>query len=207
MGSSPGVEVAVLVYRHLMEDLEMLKTPSTLKWLAEKRARVAGKLEPQERLLQQVESKVVKLRDDLAALDHALFLFDSSVDATGIETISAWAGNYGTRGSLMDYLAFEVETSSPAPVSTRELTLRVVERFALVFDTPELRARWKRNSLLRALNKLAAAGKLEVVPGTSPPQMNAWRWTQPKSLTLAELRAASALVEAATANELADAEA
>ncbi len=207
MGSSPGVEVAVLVYRHLMEDLEMLKTPSTLKWLAEKRARVAGKLEPQERLLQQVESKVVKLRDDLAALDHALFLFDSSVDATGIETISAWAGNYGTRGSLMDYLAFEVETSSPAPVSTRELTLRVVERFALVFDTPELRARWKRNSLLRALNKLAAAGKLEVVPGTSPPQMNAWRWTQPKSLTLAELRAASALVEAAAANELADAEA
>ena len=206
MGSSPGVEVAVLVYRHLMEDLEMLKTPSTLKWLAEKRARVAGKLEPQERLLQQVESKVVKLRDDLAALDHALFLFDSSVDATGIEDISAWAGNYGTRGSLMDYLAFEVETSSPAPVSTRELTLRVVERFALVFDTPELRARWKRNSLLRALNKLAAAGKLEVVPGTSPPQMNAWRWTQPKSLTLAELRAASALVEAAAANELADAE-
>ena len=44
MGTSPGVAVAVLVYRHLMEDLEMLKTPSALKWLAEKRGRLAHDL-------------------------------------------------------------------------------------------------------------------------------------------------------------------
>ena len=206
MGSSPGVEVAVLVYRHLMEDLEMLKTPSTLKWLAEKRARVAGALEPQERLLQQVESEVVKLRADLAALDQALGLFDSSVDAAGIESIAAWAGNYGRRGSLLEFLASVVEASAPHPVSTHELLDRSMEHFGLVFETKALRIRWKRNSLLRALKHLGEKGKLAPIPRAHGPQAGTWQWVQPKAVTLAELRAASALVEAAAANELADAE-
>jgi len=182
----------------LMEDLEMLKTPPTLKWLAEKRARVAGALEPQERLLRQVESKVVKLRADLAALDQALFLYDSSRDATAIEPIAAWAGNYGTRGSLMEFLASVVESRSPVPVSTQDLKVLALERFALVFETKALLARWRHNSLVSVLKRLVAIGKLEVVPGANHSQMNAWRWAKPKVLTLAELRASANLVEQAT---------
>ncbi len=112
----------------------MLKTPSTLKWLAEKRARVAGALEPQERLLQQVESNVVKLRADLAALDQALGLFDSSVDAAGIEAIAAWAGNYGPKGSLSEFVASLVEAST----STRNFRNIVSAEFAVSILPSEL---------------------------------------------------------------------
>ena len=207
MGTSPGVEVAVLVYRHLMKDLEMLKTPPTLKWLAEKRARVAGKLEPQELLLQKVELRVVKLRADLKALDQALGMYDSSVNASAIKPIAAQAGNYGTRGSLTACLASVVEANSPGSVSTRELLTQTVVRFGLVFETSELRLRWTRNSLRNALKALAKAGKLEAVPGTKAPQMSYWRWVQPKQFTLAELRASAALLDAEVESQTAGANA
>lgn len=43
----------------------MKKTPSSLKWLAEKRARIAGQLESQEQVLELI-------REDVAALEQAL---------------------------------------------------------------------------------------------------------------------------------------
>jgi hypothetical protein len=191
-----------------MEDLEMFKIPPTLKWLAEKRARVAGELGHRERRLQCVEAEVVGLRADLAALDKALFLYDRSVNAQSIEPISAWAGNYGTRGSLMEFLSSLVEASAPSPISTRELTQKTMERFTLVFETEILLTRWKHNSLLSALKRLVNAGKVELLPRAKVGHSGSWRWVEPKVLTLAELRASSALIAAeATANELADAEA
>lgn len=87
---------------------QMKKTPSALKWLAEKRARVAFVLEFNQRLIKSFEEKGDKPKTDLAALDPSITLYDSKIDPTKIDPVNSWAagrlggwaGNYrGERGA------------------------------------------------------------------------------------------------------------
>jgi hypothetical protein len=173
-------------------------TPPALKWLAEKRARIAGKLDQRERTLTELQSRVAKLRDDLAALDRTLSVYDSQIDALAIQPVYAWKGKYGKRGALKQFIAQVVESRSPETISTDQLALLAMAHFALDFPTSVLRKRWQTNTLLNALKDLREAGKVERLHDLHTGTVGLWRWAQPVAVTLADLRAAAARAKSPT---------
>ncbi len=195
-----------------MKALNMKKTPSALKWLAEKRARVAGELVSSNQIcdiinediaaLNQELSKLDELRvvaesqrdvilANLAALDSTVTLYDANIKPSSIEPIHAWQGRYETRGSLRDFLVKTLQDRAPEFVTTTELTTLAMVTFSLVFTHPSQRRAWYKNSLRGALKVLASQGHLERTqdPSVCSGVVGSWRWkdtsTQP---TLAELR-------------------
>ena len=82
----------------------MKKTPSALKWLAEKRARVVGDLFHKEGLLAEVQAHVAKLSGELTSLDATIAIYDSAIQAHLIAPIHAWQDRHGRRGAFKDAL-------------------------------------------------------------------------------------------------------
>lgn len=70
------------------------RTPSSLKWLIEKRSRLAGKLIWTEERLQRTHQRLKQLEEDLAttckrlqAIDIAIGIHEIPIDPTGLRTI------------------------------------------------------------------------------------------------------------------------
>lgn len=189
------------------------KVPSALKWLAEKRARVAGHLQANkgthellcghvdvlERELQaavalkgKTAENVQKLTEALAALDSTVVIYDESIQPEDIGIINGWQGRYGKRGALREYLLEVLAQRSPDHVSSPELAFLAINEFGLVFAHPDDRKRWYQNSLKNALKDSEKLGKVE----RSPDLLNlgndarGWRLKQEKAATLSGLQAA-----------------
>lgn len=194
-----------------MKAPNMKKTPSALKWLAEKRARMAGELqcaeqvsqylesdadelrkelEMLERLLAAAKQKQDRLRIEVAALDQVIVLYDEGITPSLIAPINAWQGNYGKLGALREFLIETIRARSPNYVSTKELEILTITHFALVFEHRALQARWCHDSFRGALKSLATKGTIERGPDQSctTNQLGKWRWKQEAPRTLAELR-------------------
>ncbi len=96
-----------------MKAPEMKKTPTALKWLAEKRARIAGELQSADQVSQYLredieelhqqtaviaeflaaaEQKQERLRGELAALDQVVVLYDAGLRPDSIAPINGWQG-------------------------------------------------------------------------------------------------------------------
>ena len=139
------------------------KVPSALKWLAEKRARVAGHLQANkgtyellcghvdalDRELQaavalkaKTGENVQKLTEALAALDRTVVIYDESIQPEGIGIINGWQGRYGKRGALREYLLEVLALRSPDHVTSPELAFLAINEFGLVFSHPDDRKRW-----------------------------------------------------------------
>lgn len=194
-----------------MKDLRMKKTPTALKWLAEKRARVAGELQcaeqvshhleadagelrselkTLERLIAAAQQRQDRLRIEVAALDQVVVLYDENITPSLIAPINAWQGNYGKRGALKDFLADTLRARAPEYVSTKELEVLTIAHFSLVFEHRALQARWCHDSFRSTLKVLATQGTLERGPdqNSRTNQLGKWRWKQEVAPTLAELR-------------------
>ena len=134
----------------------MKKTPSALKWLAEKRARVAGALlsakqlaecltddlaelhkrtATTEVLLQLASRRKEELAKELSALDQVVVIYDEKLKPELIQPINGWEGHYGTRGALRGFLVATLKNRWPEFVSTLELEVLTVSHFSLVFET------------------------------------------------------------------------
>jgi len=102
------------------------RTPPDLKWLLNERAALAGEIEKaslrhatlvhtQARLEKQLagvmtaieRARVDKKRSQasLDALDATMGLVNIQVNPCAAGTVMAWAGKYGMRGGLRDYIA------------------------------------------------------------------------------------------------------
>lgn len=195
----------------------MKKTPSALKWLAETRARVSGQLQSAQATCELVRQQVASAEEKLAslralesicdeqvtkrakaleALDGSVVIFDKSIQPKSIGTIKAWAGRYGKRGALREYLHEVIKSRAPEFVSTSELGVRAVMEFSLVFAHYQQRRTWFRNSLRNALVALEQNGHIErsldaceIIGGGT--EVRGWRCKQESLQTLAELRAQS----------------
>ena len=186
----------------------MKKTPSALKWLAEKRGRVAHQVQSNAStgaLLQEhIESLVMELEAarlqlaciqkrgvqfvaELSALDQTVKIYDETLDPTCIEPIKAWKGRYGERGALRRYLRNALQEASPADLSTAELAFRAMEEFSLEFVNKSERQQWWDNSLRRALGCMHQQGLVEKAE-SGLNTFQRWRWKQEQPKTLAELR-------------------
>lgn len=194
------------------------RTPPDLKWLLNERAAVAGevnkaiirshtlaaKMEVLQQQMVRLEqrSHVVKRVQDarhvtLDALDVAIGLAHERVrpDAAGI--VNAWAGKYGKRGVLKQFVVVALKDAAPGALNIRELLDRIIKHFQILILVPADR-RSLKSSVSNVIVQLFKQGK--VVPlhsrtgGSSP---GLWRWMAPT--TLSDLAAkAKALSHAAT---------
>lgn len=158
----------------------MKKVPSALKWLAEKRARIAGQLQASQQVLELVSAQVDSLEKELAAmkavkehctakvaqhtgelacLEGSVAIYDDTIDPKEIGTVNGWAGRYGKRGALREFLLKALEFRAPEYVSTSELALLAMAEFSLVFEHWKLRKQWYNYSLRNALVGWSSKGE------------------------------------------------
>ncbi len=175
-----------------MKVLYMKKTPSALKWLAEKRARVAHDLAQTERIVAGLTERLEALRVDLAALDRTLGIYDPSIDPDAIGSVNGWQGKAGHRGALRGTVLKVLEDHAPDWVSTVNVEALVTMNLGLFFELPELRSHWYAGSFRSTLKKLVLSGLVEKDDDSGLPNgMVRWRLKQEKVRTLAELREGS----------------
>ena len=189
----------------------MKKVPSALKWLAEKRARIAGaalsaeqlttcltedladlrqRTATTEALLKSAIRRKEELAKELSALDQVVVIYDETLKPELIQPINGWQGHYGTRGALRGFLVATLKERWPEFVSTLELEVLTVSHFSLVFETRQLRSHWYRGSFRNTVKILATQGLVERahIPSNPSQQVGHWRWKQEVAPTLAELR-------------------
>lgn len=167
----------------------MKKTPSALKWLAETRARLAHDLADSERIQAVVVTRTAKLRDDLAALDRTLTIYDPAIRPENVEGVQAHRAAYGKRGNLIGAIERLLKAQAPNYVSTEMLVLLLSAEFNLRFETRQEMVRWQKNVVGRALRKLVNRGDVEREqdPSVFTSELGRWRWT---SSTVVETLAA-----------------
>lgn len=179
----------------------MKPTPSALKWLAEKRARVANELEQVQSIAQELNQKAEMLGQDLAALDRSLRVYDPRIDPSAIEPVNGWQGNYGKRGALRNFILDTLKSQYPEWMGTDVIGALVIAHFGLTFEVPAVRAHWHAGTFRGTLKKLAFDGYLEK---HRPPEYHhgnatLWRFKTEGSTTLAALQQSATKAAAARA--------
>ncbi len=122
----------------------MKKTPSALKWLAEKRARVAFDLDTKQKILRDLETQITDLQADLAALDRSITIYDSRIDPTGIEPVNGWRGSYGKRGALKEAVKGFIQDAFPNAIASSDLETLICLKFGIAFVTLIEREQWRK---------------------------------------------------------------
>ena len=156
----------------------MKNTPSALKWLAEKRARVAFDLQLKQQILKDLEDQIAELQTDLASLDRSITIFDKRIDPNRIEPVNGWKGSYGKRGALKEAISGFIQAASPNPISTRDLETLVCLKFGIAFITPKERWQWREGGFRSAIQLLVKDGRIERanVEDSLPGQIAYFRW-------------------------------
>ncbi|OZA27088.1 MAG: hypothetical protein B7X93_09685 [Hydrogenophilales bacterium 17-61-9] len=195
--------------------IDMRKTPSYLKGLAETRARADGEVLRLKALYDELDEKLAEARriqallDDVArkmgeavsrrdACDKLIRDFDDRLDPNLIAPIRAWKNRYGKRGELKTAIERILQKIAPSEITTPELCLTLIAEFALDFSTKTERQKWAHNSVGNALKDLVEAGIVERLhePVARAGKIGRWRL---KDHTIA---GTAGLLEAATASGL-----
>jgi len=167
----------------------MTNTPPALKWLAEKRARIANDTLQTGRMLEELGARHIRLKSQLSALDETIRLYDAAIDPTAIAPVNGWQGRYGKRGVLRDALIDILSECAPDWVGSLSIEMLLIARFGISFDSPAQRKRWRTNCLCSALNRLLKEGTAERQQDPDAPAGSClyWRLKQPKTSRLADL--------------------
>lgn len=168
----------------------MTPTPSALKWLVEKRARLANDAIQTGRMADELAARRQKLLNQLAALDETIKVFDNRMDPTRIAPVAAWAGKYGKRGALRQALVDVLQAHAASEwVSSENLERALLVRLGLRFESTATRKQWHRFSYRKALQRLANDGTAERLhdPDERSGKHGYWRLKQPKPQSLADL--------------------
>ncbi len=168
----------------------MKNTPSALKWLAEKRGRLAHDLVQTRQIAADVNARVSTLEADLAAVDRAITIFDATINPERIEPVNAHT-RYGKRGALRDSVLAALKAHGVEWVATENVEALVCLELGLTFETPAVRKRWYDNSLRKQLKRFVEEGLVERQHDAADlgVETGRWRWLSMKRTpsTLAEL--------------------
>jgi hypothetical protein len=195
--------------------IDMRKTHSYLKGLAETRARAAGSLQRLKQLRSEVQGKlkvakadveryqkleielVRKLeeaRTDLKSCDWLIRKFDSRLDPSEIAPIAAWKGRYGKRGALKEAVSRTLKARAPVALSIPDLTTVIILEFQLTFPTDKAMKAWAHNTIGGALKALLLKGLVERIDAPKTGwggSTGMWRWTGNAEATLDGLRSSA----------------
>lgn len=112
----------------------MPRLPSSLKWLIDRRARVAGEIKKLERLAEKCQRLLDELRplqDLLAAVDQTLGLHDIEVDVSLIPPIRSQEVRINLpHGELTRTILLCLRINDGLPLSTDEIVAFIVARHA-----------------------------------------------------------------------------
>lgn len=167
----------------------MKKTPSALKWLAQTRARTAHDLAQSERVQAAVVARTATLREDLAAIDRTLTLYDPDIEPERVQAVQGHRPDYGQRGALTAAIARILKAQAPHYVSTELLLVMLCAEFGLEFATPQELSRWRKNVVARRLRHMLDQGLVEREqdPSVWTVEFGRWRWGQSIVARLADL--------------------
>lgn len=167
----------------------MKKTPSALKWLAETRARTAHDLAESERVQAAVVARTARLREELAALDRTLTVYDPSIEPAAVQAVQGHRPEYGQRGNLTAAIGRILQTQAPHYVSTELLLVLLCAEFDLEFATPQELSRWRKNVVARRLRHMLGQGLVEREqdPSVWTVEFGHWRWKSPLVAALTAL--------------------
>lgn len=184
------------------------RTPSHIKWLLNERAMLQGKcqrltdrLHAHRKLVAAAQATLDEASANLLACQQAHDRAQSQVHAltTSIESfapelnldavapVNAWAGKYGQRGELTDFLKDELKSRFPEAVSLQELCGAARKTLGLIHQTPQERESF-RYSVRAILRRQRSAGLVESLPTTSTaPRASLWKW-RGEATTFGQLR-------------------
>lgn len=187
------------------------RVPTKIKRLAEKRARILGRLVPFEEieteLIKQVEALSSQLSEinsklelqrkqklplivQLQQCDDELVALNPLLDPSKIKAIKASKGRYGNHGTLKATVLDVIEAASPNYITTPQIMNAVISKLELVFDSNVDQFKWKDSSLKTSLYKLSLSGKIEQGPkrpNTATSPTNTWRIKTEASIRLIDL--------------------
>lgn len=177
------------------------RTPPTLRWLATKRAELAGDIERLTRMKAEVEIRLSQATESLAVIEGSLKLYDSKLKPERIEPIAGRKNKYGRHGSLRQSIAKVLENVEPASIATDELALMLALHFGFEFAASPERAKWVKNSLSPTLRALVQDGLVvrEHDPAAADSRPGRWRWKGESGLSLDELREKAGAADEAAA--------
>ena len=184
------------------------RTPPDIKWLLNERAALAGAVSKatakqqalcakRERLEAQLEGVLMllersrtaqgRVQASIDALDVTLGLAHPRVRPTYAGEVAAWAGKYGKRGGLGEFIAQTLLAAAPAALTTTVLINLASRQFGVAFPLPKDRRAF-RKSVSSALTSLLKRGLIEPLHSREEGSHGLWRWKVPAT-TLEGLRA------------------
>lgn len=198
------------------------RTPSDLKWLLNERAALEGQAQLASERQSTLERQVARLSLELEAatselaaareggsaiakrldaLDATIRLMHPGVNPTAAGCVRAWAGRYGERGALTEFVREHLRSIAPYASLAADIQQRAIEHFGLVLNTPLERSRFK-NSLRTVLRQLRDQHSVleSLANWQGRRSQPLWRWKQ-TSPRLNSLRQAALAAEAADERE------
>lgn len=157
------------------------RTPPDVKWLLNERAALAGavskavarqqalcakrerleaQLEGALKLLERSRTAQSRAQASIDAIDVTLGLAHPCVRPTYAGEVSAWAGKYGLRGGLGEFIEQALQATAPAPVTATVLINLASTQFGVTIPLPKARRAF-RKSVSSALTSLLKRGLIE----------------------------------------------
>lgn len=167
-----------------------LRTPPAVKWTANELAALKGELQMIDRDLAALSKRRAAVRVSIEALSQVFGIVAPDVPLVQVPVVRAQAA-YGGYGNLRGWLLATLEAVYPQALDTSALVDAAESAFELKFATPAARARFRDNSLAKALRVARAAGEVERMDaGPLLRGPGVWRW-RPRDQALADLQAES----------------
>ena len=178
------------------EPSERTRTPPDVKWLLNERAALAGEVAKAQGTQTGLRAKQVRLVQQLAkvqflmersqcaqsraqasidALDATLALAHSRVEPTAGGVVEAWAGRYGKRGGLGEFIAQALREAAPAPLTTTILMNLAARHFGIPFPLAKDRRSFNK-SVNSSLTWLLKRGLAEPLHDRQEGSHGVWRW-------------------------------
>jgi hypothetical protein len=157
--------------------------------LAAKRGRLEAQLEGVLQLLARSRTAQSRAQASIDAIDVTLGLAHPRVRPTCAGEVSAWAGKYGKRGGLGDFVEQALQSAAPAALTTTVLINLASMQFGVAFPLPKDRRAF-RKSVSSALTSLLKRGLIEPLHSREEGSHGLWRW-KVQAATLGGLRARS----------------
>ena len=166
------------------------RTPPAVKWAANELAVLKGELDVIDRELNALRRRREAVCARVNAFSTVLGMVAPEVPLVHVPVVRAHK-RFGGRGNLRGWLLATLEAAYPQAIDTLALLDAAQQAFGLTFESKGARARFRNNSLAKALRVAAVAGEVERVDTSALFNTpGVWRWRPPQS-ELAELQAAA----------------